>query len=210
MSAEQAIVAAMRGGADTLSAIRGATGLKAAEISRTVKTLRYAGKILFGELRLAPSMQDDGNSAVAATSEGSPGHAAEEGRDVPASGEEPAGGGGDVAAHASPPSPPASALSAAVQAEALELGARRRQARVLGHTAVVSLPRLAIAEQVQSIAAEDPAGVIHAVVKTHPQLWRRAVLVGRALEITPAAALYRAIAGGLDLIEADIGIEAAA
>lgn len=203
MSAEKAIVAAMRAGASTLSAIREATGLRAPEISSTVQSMRFAGKIAFDSLTLAPSMMI-GNSAAAVTCEESPGHAAEAGREAPARGEEPDRGGGDVA-HSSPPS---RAIAEEVKAEAQAAGDRRRNARVIGTSRPLS--KHSVATFVQTADDPEPSDIIQAVNRVHPELWRRCVALGRALPLSPFGTLYRAIEAGLTVLEADLAEDGAA
>jgi len=214
--AELRIVEAMRLGAASLSAIREATGLKAAEVSAAVQAMRYQGKVAFGRLELSPSMmveavkktlprsEQEQDSAAAAAREASPGHAAEAGRDVPASGEEPdaQSGGGDKAPP--PPARPTSRLAEEVNAEAREQGDRRRSARMITGT-TRGLPRPLTATAIQTLEPPEPSEVVRAVNRVHPRLWRRCVAVARPLNISPFAALYRALGAGLDLIEADLG-----
>jgi len=58
-------------------------------------------------------------------------------------------------------------------------------------------------EAIQSALAETPEEAMAAVRRRHPDLWRRAVALGRALGVTPASAFYDALDRGLSAIEAE-------
>lgn len=53
-------------------------------------------------------------------------------------------------------------------------------------------------ELIQSLCAETPEDLMASVRARHPQLWRRAIALGRQRRTSPAAALYSALEAGLD------------
>lgn len=113
---------------------------------------------------------------------------------------------------AAAPAPPVLTLAEQVKQEASTLGARRAAARSTGSVKKpvgVDRPELSLVEQIQSELARHPEDVIRAINRRHPDLWQRVLKLGRSLDEHPATALYRALAAGLDVLEADVS-EAAA
>jgi hypothetical protein len=92
-------------------------------------------------------------------------------------------------------------LAEEVKAEAATLADRRRAARSTGHAKPIDAKPVSAAEMIQTIAIADPLDLMRVVNLKHPELWRRAVLLGRATGQRPLQALYAALEAGLDAIE---------
>jgi hypothetical protein len=68
----------------------------------------------------------------------------------------------------------------------------------------IPLPsNLSAVETIQSLLAEDPQDLMRAIMRTHQDLWRRCILLGRARGETAAAAMYAALERGLGGLEVE-------
>lgn len=99
-----------------------------------------------------------------------------------------------------------------VEEEALEAGRQRGEARKISAAAASRLkaPRaggLSLVESIQTQAAETPRDLMLAINRTHAETWTRVLMCARAMEVTPAQALYRALGEGLAVLEAEVGVE---
>jgi hypothetical protein len=86
---------------------------------------------------------------------------------------------------------------------------RGRKRQRIPAASALELGDLSLVEAVQTAIAEDPEDLIRAVGRTHYDLWRRCIDLGRVLEQRPALVLYRALALGLDVIVDDMAEERA-
>ena len=215
---DEALIAYLRTlpGAAAAAAARAELGCSAGELKAARERLQCRGKLLWNKLELAPSMRQ-----AAAPAAG--GHAS----DLPALGNPSEAGGGEQHSAAepvaaaeegvearlppaatpspaplAPPVPPPSprpSLAEEVAAEAQATTDRRRGARKLSGLHVVA--PLTLVERVQTLAAETPADLIAAITRKHPQLWQRAIMLGRACGAMPATVVYDALDRGLTAIE---------
>jgi hypothetical protein len=94
-----------------------------------------------------------------------------------------------------------------VREECNETAARRSRARSTGtvrqplELRKFGVPDMTLAESVSSMLVEDPHDLVVVVNRKHPQLWRRVLLLGRAMQLRPAEALFAVIERGLGELE---------
>jgi hypothetical protein len=190
---DEAVIAALRafpaGEAARAAEVRAALGCTAAELKASRERLQYQGKLLWGRLELAPSMRegqaDDRAAVTAADREKAP-------DPRPLHEPEPA----PARTRSAPP--PAIPNSAATEA-AVPSG-RRHQARKAEEPERFD-PPLSVPELIQTGLAATPADLVRAVNRRHPEMWRRAVRLGRAHGVLPSIALYDALDRGLTALE---------
>lgn len=183
---EEAVVAALRAGAEKPAAVRAATGLTVSAVAAAVQRLRYQGKIKFDRLELSASMLADPPPAIE-------GQAFEPEAIEGAAGQVPT----PIAA------PTFAEASAGRPAGAPKMGG----GIVFEPIAPVAAPaRLTLAERVQTLAVAGAEDLEEHVEAQHKALWWRIVFLGRAMRVSPARALQRAIAAGLAALEPEYGL----
>jgi len=106
------------------------------------------------------------------------------------------GGTGEPLSGAAPPRSPDRAPSPGSR-ESTTFGGGPTRPGARSRIPPIAGMRLDLVETVQTLMAEAPKDLITAITRKHPALWRRAIALGRAAGVSPAAALYDALEAGL-------------
>jgi len=194
---DDALVAALRVidghavGTSGMAALRQTIGCTTSDLRLSIQRLQMKGKLEWNKVALTSSMIDQDVSRADTQTQGDA---------------DGAGAEWSSASSPSPPEPAPIAIKEQVRREAEAAGSRRRKARMIGQgNNGMAMPSLV--ERIQTALVEEPADLMRAVNRKHPELWSRVLQLGRAIDQSPALTLYRAIEAGLAVIEADLSEE---